>query len=278
MSWPLAALIVVSGCTAKRREPIEPPAVVVADIDTATLSLPLDEYVVSPAEFQFITRAQYAWTEACARTFGFAWSARTELEQADTKPVRHDAQWGSTDERRAREYGYHATPLESAKIERQRPTTPSSVEASPIPKSCPAEARRKLYEGVMANFDVNYPSVLAYEAESKTWADSRVVAKVTAWRECMKVAGGFTYPSPSKASTDPAWQSDGPNVPASEREKSVATADAQCNKQVGLSDTAAAVDAAYHKELIDENRPQLKAFEQSKAVVLRNATARTLKF
>ncbi|WP_394851004.1 hypothetical protein [Pendulispora rubella] len=275
MSWHLAALIVISGCSAKRGDTLEPPAMVVTGIDTATLSLPLDPYVISPAEFQFITQAENALTEGCARKFGVAWSFHADLGKADTKPVRHDAQWGSTDEPRARQYGYDPTPEEWVEIERQRRTneSPNDTKISPIPESCPAEARRKLYEGVMPNFDPNYPSVLSYEAESKTWADSRVVAKVTAWRKCMKLAGGFTYPNPIKAGADPAWRSEGPNAPASEREKSVATADAQCNKKVGLSDTAAAVDATYHQELVDKNRPQLAAFERSKAVVLGNAAA-----
>jgi len=273
VSWAVAALIAVSGCTAKRDNDREPPAMVVTGIDTAKLSLPLDPYVISPAEFQFITRAEFALTEECLRKLGIAWRFHAEQGQADTKPVHHDAQWGSTDEPRARQYGYHATPHEWPEIERQQRTNQLPKDTPPNFEGCPAEAHRKLYEGTRANFDPNYPSVLSYEAEFKTWDDTRVVAKLTAWRDCMKTAGGFSYPHPTKASTDPAWQFDGPNALASEREKAVATADARCNKEVGLSDTAAAVDAAYHKELVEKNRRQLAAFEQSKAVLLRNATA-----
>jgi hypothetical protein len=121
---------------------------------------------------------------------------------------------------------------------------PIDPDGRPLPDDgCWGEANRLISDG---HTFVPVHNMFANETLRLSKADSRVVAAVAAWSECMK-ARGYAYADVS----DPRkrqWPE-----PPGEEEIATATADVECKIQTNLVGTRYAVESAYQRRIIDEN-------------------------
>lgn len=273
----LSALILV-GCTAgggSQHSNTEPDIQVVHITDAKNLVLPLDSYSLNSGDDYMVRRARNKLLADCLQQFGFS------VAPPDLPPSSADQpnanRYLITDENKARAYGYH-NPTPERPAEPKLPPEAQGVISGKGPRSvggqevpvdgCNGQVRRQLSGGGVV--DMMFAQQLAMDSIHRIEKDSRVIRKVDEWAACMKTAG-FDYRNPHDANNDPAWSAN----PMSDKEKTVAVADAKCKGQVGLIDIEAAVETAYQKRLVEQNTDKLRAIKSDLQTLVRNAN-RTL--
>jgi len=95
----------------------------------------------------------------------------------------------------------------------------------------------------------------------KNSADSRYVAAVAQWSECMKIRG-YDYNDPLNSIYDSQWSGMAADSVASADEIATATADIECKISTNFVGQVIAIQGAYDQIYIDSHRDQLTALRQ----------------
>ncbi|MFI9307187.1 hypothetical protein [Streptomyces triculaminicus] len=93
---------------------------------------------------------------------------------------------------------------------------------------------------------------IAAESFEHSRQDQRVTAAFTRWSQCMRDRG-FTYADPLAAGDDPAWKTPTPSA----RERTAATATAECKRTHNVVGIWWTVEAAYQLREINRHRSEL---------------------
>ncbi|MFE9426459.1 hypothetical protein ACFYNO_26255 [Kitasatospora sp. NPDC006697] len=236
-----------SGCAAAHRATAAPttsPA-------PAGLRLPIEDYLLTPAQDARLNHAVWTLAAACMKRHGFDFPTPPELtgQRTGSEVARR---YGPTDPAAAAVLGYHDTAAPAP----QQPSGPPPPADLPAPEraaltGCHGEAQRGL-----AGTDPLGSSQLAGQINSMSYdqatVDPRVTAAFATWSGCMK-AKGYAYATPVDAYNDPHWKSPTPG-PA---EIATALADIACKQQTDLIGTWSTVDAAYQQHQITLHQAQL---------------------
>jgi hypothetical protein len=279
----LVATAMIAGCSMTDSKPPadgEPSIGALLNItDPKTFSRPLDPYRVALENQLNASKAELVLAYRCLRGFGFDRQPPTATENP---PPRNAGLFGIVDEQMAQVRGYHpaAEPKDRDK-ERQAGELPpaaravmmgqgqSSYQGKPVPEGgCIGEARRKIAEGAPNIKEPRLADNLAIEAYDRSKQDSRVVKVYAEWSACMKQAG-FDYADPWKALNDPAFVTPEPT----QKEITVATADARCKSRTNLLNVHATVLTAYEQRAVERNAEALSQIKQSYEIQEKNAAA-----
>lgn len=140
---------------------------------------------------------------------------------------------------------------------------------------CQGEAQRKLAKGGpnLKEFGskgldpLNVVLAMRDDSHTKGQQDPVYVKMRKAWSSCMKTAG-YTYSSFDAAWESPEWAK---SATATDREKSVATADVRCRLKANYVGVTDAVNLAYEKRAVEDNAELLNAVKEYNQAQLRNA-------
>lgn len=207
----------------------------------AAVALPLDAYGLSAEQKALDYQARDLIIRDCMRKAGASWSGSTADagKVLDAFRAADEAtRFGLVDESIAGAYGYHGAPG-------LRPPVDSGKGAL---ATCQKEAKLSLAEGAPPAEDFALSFRLPEEAAARVGNDSRYIAMVAEWRDCMKAAG-YQFQSPDDAAKDARWPTDS----ATQAEITTALADVRCKKDVGYLSLVVALRTAYELQLIEEN-------------------------
>ncbi|MBW8792091.1 MAG: hypothetical protein JF597_00330 [Streptomyces sp.] len=258
-------------------------------LDPNALSLPIEQYEMTPAQNNAISRAKNELAVQCMKRFGF--TITPPASGNGTATAFLDRRYGATNATTAAQWGYHlpntggkpSEPnLDTAQMQvltgstdtnragtTAAPTTgtPLVVAGQQVPKGgCMAEATEKL---TTAGGTLGEPDIVRqidHDGYNRSAADPRVTATFAKWSACMK-GKGYSYASPIEAEND----KDFAGRVASPKEIAVATADVSCKQQTKVVGTWLAVDAAYEKAEIDVNASTLAGIKQGNDTLLKAA-------
>lgn len=125
---------------------------------------------------------------------------------------------------------------------------------------CLREGYRKLYAPTKGSVDLLFSFGLASQAHSRAQEDSRVVAALKSWSECMGKGGYGGVATPYAVIEKLGLQEDkgGPKAIA------VATRDVACKREVNLVGIWAAAESAYQQQLVEEHAETLAQYKKER--------------
>lgn len=220
-----------------------------------SLSLPFDEYTLSPAERRTLAYAQDLLMRECMREHGMDWEVLPLVDEEDADPP-HRRRYGVIEHQVAAAYGYRA-PIgsrerERADLRRDRATLPLTEHRAAYGDDggggCHARAREGVMEGVP---DMDHALLNSYIAAGfdTSLADPAVVAAFADWSECMGERG-FDHDTPLEAGEDARWAEEGEPLP---EEIEVATADVACKEEAEVVPIWRDAEAEAQRDLIGAN-------------------------
>ncbi|MFJ3768364.1 hypothetical protein ACIPQJ_18510 [Streptomyces sp. NPDC090082] len=292
-----AGVLTVTGCsagdsatggTATAASPALEPAYAAAKIRT----LPIEEYVLSSAEYAKIMKARVRLDARCMSDFGFTAFASPGVPQADPRDSFTADRYGVEDSVQAAQYGYHPSPavrafaeaapepslpadqelvLTGLAAERSDTTAlkaaPRSLRGKAIPAGgCAGQSTRHLTGGS----DELYPDLpqdINAQSYFKAKEDPRVRGAFAAWSACMK-GKGFTYGDPMQANDDPRFAT----PTASPAEIATATADVACKSSTDLVGVWFRTEAEIQESLIGAQQAKLAPMRKTKQAALVNSS------
>lgn len=228
--------------------------------------LPLDRYLLTPAEDARLNRAHRLLIERCTRRFGLAMPAVAASPPPPGGP--NARRYGINDPATARLLGYRVRAGQPP-ADRRSPDPTRSADltleavlggrgASTVngrrvpPGGCFGEARRRLSGGVAEPADMFLAQRLNQDSFGAARGHPRVRAVVEAWSACMRAAG-FRYADPLRPPADPLFR-----AAVTERETRTATADVACKRRTGLVAVWSAVEANLQRSYIATHRARLE--------------------
>jgi hypothetical protein len=252
----LLGLGTVAGCaqaqdTAGGAVKDEPAIGVVETItDPSQVSRPLDAYRPSASQVVALAQAQARLTTQCYAQHGSPaiFTNGGDLIEFIGDPVRSDAEWSSLwgfFSPAERAHGYHRdlAPLESG---------PSVPVPEAVTGACEDQATGQMPFGQDWSAFMHPPRPDGLTPVTPR-NDSRVVAVVEKWAQCMASAG-FTVRDPAQSMTDSAAASGG------NAEVTRAATDLRCKQETNLVGVETAVLAAYDQQFIEANRAALERY------------------
>lgn len=272
----------------------EPP---VGDIpvvlDAAKRELPLAAFSLTLEEGRLLNRAESLLASRCAKRFGVTYGDPRASGAGNPGPVSlTDRRYGVADTEQAAAHGYDfGSPESKSNGTGAKEQSPAAQEGTDeldataqtvmtgdgqahvnglkVPMDgCEGEAREALARTAPPSAYQNLPSALISEGFSRSKSDSRVLAVLASWSQCMKDKG-FDYNDPLDAVGDPRF-----TTGTTRTETDTAEADVACKRSTNLVGIWFAVESAYEERLIAENRPKLE--EVRRADQRRLAAARTV--
>ncbi|GAA3011930.1 hypothetical protein GCM10020229_24180 [Kitasatospora albolonga] len=266
------------GADAPTRVAAPPPVpTAVPVLDSANdRPLPLDGYLLSPAQLLTVQKAQTKLATACMARFGFDYAPpqpAPPARDADAPTTRVDGRYGPQNAATMAKWGYHpeggdpgagvqpprlqlspemTTALRGASDPKQKYGPGGQlINGRTVPeRGCVGESVRKLTGSVDGRVgDAQLAEDLKFRTLVDSQKDARTAAVFAQWSGCMKESG-FDYPDPVAALGDKAWQDGSAPSP---RELQVATADAACRHRSNLVGVWHSVDFAYQEQAIAEN-------------------------
>ena len=234
---------------------VDTPAPVVVFIrgsgDMAAVSLPIERYLLTPAQNADINHAMWILTGRCMREHGQSFTIPPELtgQWAGSEVARR---YGPTDLDEARRYGYH------------NPSNPGAGTGEPASISalsaggCRGEAMRELgggqsqgSQGLAEQIDLQ-----SYQSSARS---AQVIAAEAHWSTCM-AGHGHHYGTPGDAFNDPTWRR---SSTPSQTEVATALDDIRCKWQTNLIGVWVSVETriqegeiARHQSELDSERRQ----------------------
>lgn len=152
-------------------------------------------------------------------------------------------------------YGYSRPPSQPGVLLSQVPPGSSN-----ILHTCQSEADQKLPGGSRAQTFGGLSS-LPNRGPAVPSNDSRWIAAVLKWADCMKAAGFPDYRTPHDALADPQWYQKQGAAPTT-RQIATASADISCKRSTNLVGIGLAIQSAYDHEYIQKNRDALDAYKK----------------
>jgi hypothetical protein len=274
-------LTTVSGCgspTASEQRPGDnlaaphvSPTVTPSLASTASISLPIEDYLLKNDEHSQILYASKLLVRQCMARFGFDYAVDTSWKSpADPKgdAANMIRRYGVSDSETAARYGYHpaagtvpAAPADTQPMsdaesnvflgDTVRPGSsgpaPESYKGQQIPPhGCSGEAERKLGKGLQERLPENINDASFQQSMSTP----QVTAAFRSWSTCMK-KHGYSFQTPLEPLRG--RLADSPSA----AEIQMAKTDVACKQKTNLIGTWAAVESAIQKALIEKNQEAL---------------------
>ncbi|MFH9355578.1 hypothetical protein [Kitasatospora sp. NPDC017646] len=222
-----------------------------APTDLSALRLPIEQYVLTPAENAQLNHATWVLAADCVQHHGITFqtpAALTHLRSGSEVPRRY----GPADPAAAAKDGYHNPAAPDGDKTPTDNLASLSIDQRTTVFHCQQDAQTKLGGGATYG-----SSPIGEQINSRSYlkaaADDRVKAAFTAWSGCMKAAG-YDYASPMDAYNDPHWSA---SPTADQQEIATAQADIACKRQTNLIGIWYAVDAAYQQQQIQAHQAEL---------------------
>jgi hypothetical protein len=279
----IAVAAISVGCTSDAvTTPNVPQAGEIVDIDPKEFTLPLDPYLAQAISPEKVAQASKVLFRRCMLRFEFV--LPTEPTTAPPMVKGYERRYGLVDETTAGQFGYHVpamvelarvggtpspspSPMSAEHETVARGIGPSTVDGRRVPEGgCYGESRRTLEIGAPSVSDPRLGDRLSYDAFAQTHRDERVRSVFVKWSACM-LESGFYYADPTNAVNDPAFRTTLPT----DREKAVAVADVRCKSNTNVISTMAAVETAYQRLAVEENRGPLELVREYWLAQARNA-------
>lgn len=266
---PSAAPLAASPSVKPANEPRLGPVPVVRS--GARIAMPLDSYMTPMSDIKLIDDATALKARDCMRSLGFGtWTAGT-VSTSKPGDYKESDLLDYLDPSNVAQNGYPQTLVDKEKPPGQKNLSASKPGADAFraftggetrtasghkvtPGGCDAEGGRQVRTG-STDLPVD-PRVLAMLAKFAAKRDSRMQSSFASWSTCM-TQRGFHYNSPFNAQNDRRWGLRTAATPAGAEEKSVAAADAACQKSVNVVGTYKALESAYQKRSVDQYRAKL---------------------
>lgn len=263
----LAVLVLVTACSASvtsvrtpaaRNEPSIGTVAIVTD--PRQVGRPLDAYRPSPSQIVALAQAQAKLMTQCYAEHGSpaVFDNGEDLVGFIGDPARDDVEWSSL-------WGFFA-PASVAHGYHRQSVPLTSGPSTPVPESvttdCTAKVEAQMPLGKDWSEFLSVPQPAGLQPVTPR-NDSRVLAVVAKWAECMS-ASGFAATDPPRSMTDGLESS-----ASSEAEISRAAADLRCKQQTNLVGVEAAVLAAYDQQFIEANRGVLETYRSDIADFLK---------
>ncbi len=236
-------------------------------------TLPIDAYLIAPADFERIERAQILLVETCMKRYGFT------LKLAEPATTAQGNRYGPTDRAFAAARGYHSA-LPRTDPEPQTPTremvkvlgttgspTVRSYKGADVPPGgCFGEANAKLTEGGGILQDPEVSTAVNFESFPESAKAAPVRNAFAAWSSCMKEKG-FAYPTPLDAINDPRWNTEEPSA----LEISTAVAEVECKERTDTVSIWNSAEAELQRKDIKKRLGALRKGRERIDVTVRNA-------
>ncbi|MFD8596335.1 hypothetical protein ACFV1L_15195 [Kitasatospora sp. NPDC059646] len=244
--------------------------------------LPLDSYLLTPAQEALVIGTQQRLLAQCAARFGLTYTMPDAVPRdSDAPTTRVDGRYGHQSARLMAVWGYHpegglraGQNRWSAGVDTTLPGAAAAMTGSDgsgskfgpggqvvngqvVPDhGCAGEAMKALtgsLGGRLGNAQI--AEDLKLDTLRRSQDDPRTRAVFALWSACMKESG-FDYPDPVAALTDPEWS----RTPLpGEHELRVARADAECRHRHNVVGVWYAVDFAAQEQAVREHADALAA-------------------
>ncbi|WP_035849582.1 hypothetical protein [Kitasatospora azatica] len=260
-----------------------PTVATIPTLDSANdQPLPLDGYLMTPAQLDKVQKAQQRLITGCMARFGFTFSPPTSIpmpRDSGAPDSRTDGRYGRQNAALSAKWGYHAeggTPasrekpgaadalLPAQEVAALRGTSDPNQRFGPggqlinsqkVPEhGCVGEVNQQFTGSVTGLVgDAQFANDVKFATLDASQQDQRTKAVFATWSQCM-ARSGYDYPDPVKAAGDQQWFK-GP-LP-DQHELQVATADAACRHENNVVGTWYAVDFAYQQATIAANAEKM---------------------
>ncbi len=234
---------------------------------TAPIAMPLDSVMTSLSDVDLLETAGELKARDCMRSLGFTtWttgaipgpSADKDSDLFDYLPSADATQSGyppALSDKSPALGASSETAVSEDAVRAYTGTEATTASGAAVPDGgCEAEGDRQL-KGAAAELPVD-PRLLLVEAQFSALRDDRMQQAFATWSACM-AKRGYRYDDPLSAHLDPRWAERTSDTPAGAEEKATAAADAACQQEGNLVGMYKALETAYQKRLLDENRTQL---------------------
>ncbi|MCJ0868336.1 hypothetical protein [Streptomyces sp. AP-93] len=259
-------------------------------------SLPIEQYLPTPAEFARMSQASARIQQQCMRDFGFSGFTLPEPGLADPRETLSELRYGTVNAAEAARSGYKpesvnkkGTAAGSAEPElsddqwlvmtgttkavgdsASAMAAPQNFGAKAIPEGgCIGQAIRTLTDG-SDNLYADLAQDINGQSFRQSQQDPRVTSVFAKWSECMK-GKGFDYKDPMQANDDPMFSGSA----ITPEEIATASADVACKADTNLVGIWHTADAEIQQKLIDQHASKMAPIRTAKQAALRN-TAKSL--
>ncbi len=265
----LAVTALLAGCTDSGLAPSDtgPSS---APEGLATYRLPLDDYIISPFEWDLGNYAENLLAEQCMNSHGYEWS----VPRRDVDSLAPPATQSASGRRIfnvdiAKTYGYHQPdwlPENVVKAEQALGSQVLSAEKQTALDSCITEDARTTLP-LPQNYE-QLGTYLANDALARALESEEVVSAIQQWRTCMAPAGIDDLPESPLGmpgeSLAAEWRVGEPDTVASVAEIEMAIDDATCREQSGFDVALYTAESRFQEAALSENADALLA-EQREA-------------
>ncbi|MFC7218657.1 hypothetical protein ACFQLX_10830 [Streptomyces polyrhachis] len=302
------AALALAGCSAEEGgtpaagKPTVPPKVTTTPKLTSAndKGLPLDPYLLDPAEQEKLSSAYRALVGRCMKRFGLTYQAPQlpRQPQSEGPATRVDGRFGPQSASLAARWGYHppggppkqskgawASDLQnlppdyelvlSGSDGRGAEGTKSAVNGQPVPKGgCDQEARQQIAGSTKPreSVDAKIADDLKFATLVKAQQDERTRAVFAKWSACM-ADRGYQYADPIAVAKDEKWTTT-PQPTAQEIQ--IAVADQDCRTKHNVVGIWFAVDEAYQRQAVEDNAEALaEVLKENESQLKRAADALT---
>jgi hypothetical protein len=283
LSAAVIAVVALGGCATptnraeESRTAIGPIPTILASID---LRLPVQDYLLTDAQAQRLSRARLILIQRCMRRFGFDYAVPQSASATEYGPRSlTDRRYGITDARLAATSGYGLGDRDPSLQKRpQRPKLgvdgdtvlsgqgQSSIKGMPVPQGgCLGEADHALDASVPPAADPDLGQKLQFQSFEWAKRDERVQAVFRAWSACM-AASRYHYADPLAVAADPRFEG-----PVNSKEIAVALADIGCKVHANVVGVWFTVESAYQAQRIGQNPAAFQATKEALAARVRAA-------
>jgi hypothetical protein len=246
-------------------------------LDTVHLKLPLDAYLSTPVEVDQASKAHRELIRRCMHRFGVSITI-PEPPSSPGPRTRNERRYGLTDPVAAAQLGYgfpepvtrpSGSPAGPKLTARSRAVLTGEGRNLPsgLPKGgCISDAGRRLTPFDLSTkkpLDEDLPQRLSLDSFQRSQEDPRVRGAFADWSRCMQEKG-YHYQQPFDPLTDPALRPAGTT-----KERRTAEDDVACKASTNLVGRWYAVESAYQRVVITQNRAELVALAQALPAVRR---------
>ena len=261
----LGAVAALAGCTSTDGDLTDSVSESPPNEAMATYQLPLDDYMISPFEWNLGNYAENLLVEQCMNDHGFQWEVpRRDVDSLAPSVVQSPSGRKIFTAQIASTYGYHAPewlPQDVVAAERALGSQVLTADKQATLDACILDDARDALP-LPENY-LQLATGLANEALVTALESNAVVSAAQQWQECMAPLGipdlpntPYEMPPDSLAS---GWGSGEPETEASVDEIRIASADAACRTSSGFDIALYDAEWSLQAEALAENADELVA-------------------
>ena len=236
------------------------------DAEQDIVKMPLDDYPYYEGGTHYEYTAHQIAMKQCYAEHGQSYTDPDQASQSESAPSGDPGRkYGPWNVEYAKKYGFQKRDPNAAPISFSSPESLSPEEQ--LRTECLDKARETLDaavpEGKRLENDVQSTySRISTEAGNAVYGSDLHKELEEKWKQCVSNRGLTPNRAGSVAEETPMFdqmmKNGGPNAPASEEEIRIATIQAECNQQVGMSQQLYDLEAQYQMPLIRKYQTQLE--------------------